>query len=194
MAMPLNTMATGIELGEFLAPKNRVRTSLLVDWEKGGIALNDPTEGLDVRIWEARLDENNIQVRPEGTEDAWTTVTSATGITELSIAFDQNMRPCVAYLAEGVVKLYWYDAVTASYITSTFPGAISPVVTLDDKRDMQIGLNDILFFYIVDRRVKHRLQRDRYTVEYDVGEMPAISTRIKRWGFTTAHRIQIEFD
>ena len=192
MAMPANTLSSLPAYSAFMAPDDRVLSSLLVDYERGGVALNDPSQGLNVQDYEARLDGNNIQVRTDGT-GAWTTVTSDTSITELALAFDQNMRPTVAYVAGGVAKMYWYDAVAAAYVTTSYPGATSPVVTMDDKRDMQIGLNDVLLFYLQGGRVKHRRQRDRYTIEYDLADVPTGMTRIARWGFTEGKRIQLEF-
>lgn len=192
MAMPANTLSSLPAYSAFLAPDDRVRASLLVDYEMGGADIGDPSQGLQVKAWEARVDGNNIQVRPDGA-GAWTTVTSDTSITELALAFDQNMRPTVAYVAGGTAKMYWYDAVAAAYVTTSYPGATSPVVTMDDKRDMQIGLNDVLLFYLQGGRVKHRRQRDRYTIEYDLADVPTGMTRIARWGFTEGKRIQLEF-
>ena len=192
MAMPANTLSSLPAYSAFMAPDDRVRASLLVDYEMGGADIGDPSQGLQVKAWEARVDGNNIQVRTDGT-GAWTTVTSDASITELALAFDQNMRPTVAYVAGGTAKMYWYDAVAAAYVTTSYPGATSPVVTMDDKRDMQIGLNDVLLFYLQGGRVKHRRQRDRYTIEYDLADVPTGMTRIARWGFTAGKRIQLEF-
>lgn len=192
MAMPANTLSPLPAASAFLEPDDRVRTSLLVDYEMGGADIGDPSQGLQVKAWEARVSAGTIQVRPDGS-GAWTNVVSDTGITEIALAFDQNMRPTVAYVAGGAAKLYWYDAVTAAYVTTTYAGASSPVVTMDDKRDMQVGLNDVLLFYLHSGRVKHRRQRDRYTIEYDLADVPLGKTRITRWGFTAGKRIQLEF-
>ncbi|TXH55300.1 MAG: hypothetical protein E6Q97_09080 [Desulfurellales bacterium] len=192
MAMPANTLSPLPTYSAFLAPDDRVRASLLVDYEMGGADIGDPSQGLQVKAWEARVDGSDIQVRPDGA-GAWTTVTSDSGVTEIALAFDQNMRPTIAYVAGGVAKLYWYDATAAAYVTTSFPGAESPVVTMDDKRDMQVGLNDVLLFYLQDGRVKHRRQRDRYTIEYDLEDVPTGMTRIARWGFTEGKRVQLEF-
>jgi hypothetical protein len=192
MAMPANMLSPTPVESAFLAPDDRIRSSLLVDYEMGGVDIGDPSQGLQVKAWEARVSGGTIQVRPDGA-GTWADVTSDSGITEIALAFDQNMRPTVAYVAGGTAKMYWYDAVAAAYVTSTFAGATSPVVTMDDKRDMQIGLNDVLLFYLQAGRVKHRRQRDRYTIEYDLADVPTGMTRITRWGFTVGKRIQLEF-
>lgn len=191
MAMPANIFSSVSVPGNFLAPDDRVRTDLTIDYELGGIAIGDPSQGLQVQVWETRLNAGSIQVSIEDAE-SWTTVTSDTGITEISLAFDQNMRPAAAYVAAGVVKLYWYDANAAAFVTTTYAGASSPVVMLDDKRPMEIDLSDILLFYVRAGRVYHRRQRDRYSVEYDLAAMPSGTTRVRRAGMTDANRIQLE--
>ncbi len=193
MAMPENTFSDPPVPAAFLPPDDRVRLNLLIDYELGGIALGDPSQGLQVQVWECRVAAGMIQVSVEGS-GTWADVIGDADITEVSLAFDQNMRPTVSYMAGGVAKLYWYNADIAAYMTSTFPGAVSPVVMLDDKREMEIGLNDILLFYIADGRVMHRLQRERFLIEYNLAPVPAGSTRIQRAGMTVGNRVQVEFD
>ena len=142
-------------------------------------------------MWKTRLDGDDIQVSIEGA-DTWTTVTTAAGVTEISLAFDQNMRPAVAYVAAGVAKFYWYDANAAAFVTTTYAGAVSPVCMMDDKRPMEIDLCDILLFYVRSGRVYHRRQRDRYAVEYNMAAMAPGTTRIGRVGMTDKNRIQLE--
>lgn len=192
MSMPGNVLSDAPAAADFLPPDDRVRGSLLVDYEMGGAAIGDPSQGLRVQAWEGRVDAGAIQVRPDGS-GSWSTVTNDTGITEIAIAFDQNMRPTVAYVAGGVAKMYWYDPVAAAYVTVSYGTVTSPVVTLDDKRPLQVGLNDVLLFYLSGGRVKHRRQRDRFTIEYDLADVPAGSTRITRWGMNEVNRVQLEF-
>lgn len=193
MAMPENMLSTEPILGEYLYPDNLVRTSRLVDYELGGIAIGDPSQGLEVQIWEARVAASVIQTRPLDS-GAWTDVVGDSAITEIALAFDQNMRPSVAYMAGGVAKFYWYDADSISFVTSTFAGATSPVCCMDDKRKMEIGLNDVLLFYLLGGRVMHRRQRDRYLIEYDLAAVPDGVSKIRRWGMHNALRIMLEFE
>ena len=192
MALPGNQFSPTAVRGTFLTPDDLVRTSLLVDYEMGGVAIGDPSQGLQVQAWEGRVNAGTIQVRPYGV-GGWTDVTSDSGITEIAIAFDQNMRATTAYVASGVVKLYWFDSTLASYTTTSFAGITSPALTMDDKRAAEVGLNDVLFFYIKAGRVCYRQQRDRYATERDLGAVPTGMTRILRWGFTDLFRVQLEF-
>lgn len=192
MALPESQFTDEPVEGAFLAPDDRARTSLLVDYELAGIGIGDPSQGLQYQVWEARVAGGVIQTRPES-GGAWTDITSASDITEIALAFDQNMRPQVAYMAGGVCRFYWYDADSAAYVTSSFPGATSPVVAMDDKRAAEVGLNDVVLFYLLDGRVIYRRQRDRYGVAYDMEAVPDDTTRIIRWGMTDQLRFQLEF-
>lgn len=193
MSMPLNILSPDPVAGIFLPPDDRIRTSLLVDYELGGIAIGDPSQGLDVQVWEARVSDNTIQTRPEGV-GSWSDIVSGASITEITLAFDQNMRPSVTFVDNGVASFYWYDADVTNYVTSTFPGATSPVCCMDDKREMEVGINDVLLFYLKDGRVMHRRQRDRYLIEYDLAPIPDGAGRIRRWGMHNELRIMLEFE
>jgi len=192
MALPESQFTPTPVPGNFFPPDNRLRTSLLVDYEEGGIAIGDPSQGLQYQVWEARVAGGVIQTRPEGA-GAWTDITSAASITEISLAFDQNMRPQVAFMAGGVCKFYWYDSASEAYVTSTFAGATSPVCAMDDKREAEVGLNDVVLFYLLAGRVIYRRQRDRYSIAYDMAAKPVGTTRIVRWGMTDQMRFTLEF-
>ena len=192
MALPESQFTDEPVEGNFLAPDDRARTSLLVDYELAGIAIGDPSQGLQYQVWEARVAGGVIQTRPES-GGAWTDITSASDITEIALAFDQNMRPQVAYVAGGIARFYWYDSDAAAYVTSSFPGATSPVVAMDDKRAAEVGLNDVVLFYLLGGNVIYRRQRDRYGVAYLMEAVPADTTRIIRWGMTDQLRFQLEF-
>ena len=192
MALPESQFTPTPVEGNFFPPDDRLRTSLLVDYEDAGIDIGDPSEGLQYQFWEARVAGGVIQTRPEA-GGAWYDITSAASITEISLAFDQNMRPQVAYVAGGVVKFYWFDSAAEAYVTSTFAGATSPVCAMDDKREREVGLNDVVLFYLLDGRVIMRRQRDRYSIAYDMAAVPSGTTRIVRWGMTDQMRFQLEF-
>lgn len=193
MAMPENILSPDPIFGNYLPPDDRVRTSRLVDYELGGVGIGDPSEGLQVQVWEARVSAGVIQTRPES-GGVWTDITGGASITEISLAFDQNMQPVVAYVDSGVAKFYWYDPNSTSFVTSTFAGATSPTCCMDDKREMQVGINDVLLFYLLDGRVMHRRQRDRYLIEYDLAAIPDGTTRIRRCGMHDRFRIMLEFE
>lgn len=192
MALPGNELSTVAIKGDFLLPDRLGRKSKVEDFERGGVALNNPTDGLDVRDWRIRILGTIARLGPypEGPEidlffDA--------GMTEISLAFDQNMRPAVAYIANGVTKLFWYDTALAAQTTTSFGGGLrTPFLTLDDKRASQSSANDILFFYLVGTTLRYRMQRERYQTERTIytGLLP--NAQIKRVGMGTNLRLHIE--
>jgi hypothetical protein len=137
----------------------------LVDYELGGTALSDPSDGLQVKTWTAFMDGNDVRIQAE--DVAATTLLTLAGVTEISLAFDQEMRPAIAYVQNGVAKLWWYDPAVVGYDTITF-GAdmLTPRLTLDEKRPVLIDDSDIILAYIKDNNLYFRAQRDSFLVEY----------------------------
>ena len=95
-----------------------------------------------------------------------TEILKAPKITEIDLTFDQNMRPCVAFVSDSIPKLYWYDTKIGDFNITTFSGILSPRVSLDDKRDFNISNSDIIFAYIKNNGLYYRQQRERFTVEH----------------------------
>lgn len=184
---PLNFDAP---ITEFLAPDNQLRCDLLRDQELGSLAVNDPAGGLMQAVWEGWLDGQTLKVRPlpAGTVTDVLTVTGT--VTELSLAFDSNMRPHFAFVEDGDTKLYWYNTSSGHNETLTLSGATSPRLCLDDKRARESASRDILLFYLSSGSLYCRQQRDRYETEYFLIATDAV--RIGQVGMSKGNRIQIE--
>lgn len=192
--LPDNVLSTTPVLSAFESPDSLERLSLTVDREMGGTALNNPTDGLLVQAWRAWLDGSDVRCATEAAAASGspgTILFTAAGITELSLTFDQNMRPAVAFVASGVAKLWWYDSVAGGQTTTTFATVTSPFLTLDDKRPKQQGPSDILMFYVRSGVLYYRQQRDRFNVEYTLATVP-LATRVWRLGMGRGLRLQIE--
>lgn len=140
-----------------------------VDYELGGTALNDPSGGLQVQMWRARIiGKADIVLDAENVPAS--TIIAGTNITEVSFSFDRNMNPAIAYVEDGTAKLYWYDTIAAAMTTTNFPGIITPRLSHDDKRDLQSAISDVIFAYLKDGDLCYRQQRDRYQTEYVLAE------------------------
>lgn len=139
--------------------------SLTTAKARGGVALNDSSQGLDVQTW--TVTTNGTDVRIEGDLVPQTTLFSSTGITEVSLAFDQNMRPFVAFVDSTGPKFRWFDSLdSTTKITALDSSVVNPRATLDDFRPSQNNASDIILAYIRGGDLYFRAQRDRYTVEY----------------------------
>lgn len=189
MGMPDDVLSTAVIKGEYLYPDN-IDPPPLTDYEMGGIALNDPSAGMRYQVWTLDYVGNRVRVMAPNQKEP-TVLFIAPDITEVSLAFDQNMRPFVAYVQEGIAKYYWYDTVTAQQTFSDLPaGSKTPRATLDDKRETQTALSDIVLVYIRDKQLFMRKQRDRYGVEYLLAA--PIDANIVKIGMTNKGRLQLK--
>lgn len=143
-----------------------------IDYEDGGIAIQDPSEGLLYQRWRARLldaGEPTSRVMLSATnlpEFEWF---ARPDLTEISLAFDQNMRPHLAFVQAGVARLFWYDSQIEGMTTTDLgAGVITPRITMDDKRYIATnGYNtsDIILAYVREGQLCTRTQRQRFTDE-----------------------------
>lgn len=151
----------------FAGAKRELGTSR-VDFEDGGVALNDTSKGLRYQVWRA-----DIQARARIELTALTTkqketVYTATGdrVTDISFTFDGNMNPILAFVEDGVPKIKWYDSSEqAMVVTDLAEGVKSPKVFNDEKRQYFQSDAEVLLVYIRDKALYYRLFRERFTIE-----------------------------
>jgi hypothetical protein len=165
-----------------------------VDYEDGGIAIADASEGLLYQRWRARVfnsGEINSKVVLDATfvpETDWLVVPY---IDEFSFTFDTNMRPVVAYVVGGVSFLHWYDGVAGDFVTTNLGAdVVTPRVTLDDKRFLgSVGYSrsSVILAYIKDGDLYYRDQSERFLNEHLLKE--AVNPLIKI-GFNRQLRLQ----
>jgi hypothetical protein len=139
----------------------------MIDYEHGGIAIQDPSVGHQYQVWEARVEHsggNDYVYLNAPNQGSPTLLYSGVDISEISITFDNNMNLCLGFVEEGRSKLYWYDTTVEAMVTTIING-VSPRVFFDDKRRTQSNVSDILLFYIRGGSIYYRQQRDRYTIE-----------------------------
>lgn len=165
-----------------------------VDYEDGGVAIQDVTEGLLFQRWRARLFR-------AGTVDSYVLLDAPTvsefvafeqeNMTEISFSFDQSMRPAIAFVQEGVAKLWWYDtSVHDMVITEIGEDVITPRITFDDKRFLGsrgFFVSDLVLGYVLDDNLYMRIQRDRFTIPYLLAEDVKPLIKI---GFSRGLRLQ----
>ena len=147
----------------FLKPRSK-NYPLTESWDNGGVALSDPSQDLTKYVWQAWTDGTTITVKRDDL-DTYHVILMDTNITEIDLTFDQNMRPCIAYVANGISKLYWYDTQQAKQVINEYPAIRNPRVSLDDKRRFNVSQSDIIFAYQKGDTLCYRVQRERFTVE-----------------------------
>lgn len=154
----------------YVTTKTPSPDDMLRAWEMGGVAISDASQGLSVKLWQLRGvkhdDSATIDVAISAPGVAETVLFSGDDITEIDLAFDQNMRPFVCYVQAGAAKYYWWDGSIPGYATVTMAaGVTNPRCCLDDHRDFDIANSDIILAYLRAGNLYYRQQRDRFNTE-----------------------------
>lgn len=166
---------------------------MLYDFEMGGAALNDGTQGIELQLWMCWVDRfDDVRVRAYSGTGPGTVLFNQPGIIRLSLSFDNNMQPAIAYEIDEEVRFYWFDSVSSGYVTTTYAGARTPRVTHDDKREFEAAKSDVLLVYLRDSTLYHRKQRDRYLIEYPLETALPKTLRLVNVGMGTNYRIHFE--
>jgi hypothetical protein len=191
--IPEHVLSTELRQALFYTPDS-YDPSPIVDWELGGIALNDPSVGLQYQVWKCYLhidgvlEESNVWIGPEA--GPFEVFYAGGDITEISFCFDQNMNPFLAYVEDSVAKFYWFDTVVSDYVVTELPvGSRSPKCCIDDKRDVHTSTSDIILTYMRTDKLYYREQRDRYLIEYELADgYPGLDVLIV--GMNKVNRLQ----
>jgi hypothetical protein len=197
--IPTNALSTSVVFGRFLSPDN-LPVDDTVDYELGGVGLSDASQGLMYQTWTAYISGTigdpgtAVYIKAPNTADQL--LFSLDGLTAISLAFDQNMHPFIAYTASGVSGFWWYDATIPGQIFTDLPvGSSVSKCSLDDKREVATltGTSDILIVYIRTDNLYYRQERDRYLTERillaDVSTH-LIAPRVGKVGMTEVGRVQ----
>lgn len=163
LPLPEPLIIDGTVTTQFVYPRSKSYT-LTESWDNGGVALSDPSQDLNKYVWRAWTDGATITVKRDDL-DTYQVVLMDINITEIDLTFDQNMRPCIAYVANGISKLYWYDTFQAKQVIDEYQAIRNPRVSLDEKRRFNVSQSDIIFAYQKGNTLCYRVQRERFTIE-----------------------------
>lgn len=191
--LPDGVLSTEPVIANFIGARAYSGINDWLDFEDGGAGLNDPSQGLLYQAWKARLTlAGEVWLSAPNTPEFL--LYSAPGITEISLAFSQNMEPHLAFVENGEAKLWWYDTTIPGHTVMNLGSAvITPRICLDDKRLLQSAISDIIMMYVKAGDLYYRQQRDRFGVEYllqaGVGDKG-----IRKIGLTTQLRLQVQIN
>lgn len=165
--LPDSVLSTQVVYAPFAFPRN-IPKSALLDFEYGGVAIQDPSKGLRVKVWRAEYVGNEVVVSADGVVP--TTVLIVDNVVELGFSFDTNMKPFVCYTTEnGDASFFWFDTVTNGNVTTTLAtGSHSLRCAHDDTRNTQVrlGRSDVILAYVRNKSLYFRAQRERYQTEH----------------------------
>ena len=193
MTVRQHRMIDPAQPGTYLYPEDKTY-SLNEDWENGPIALLDTSEGLNYQAWHLTYANNKFTVTPEDTGPPVDVLPDVDSV-QCSMAFDQNAHITIAWVdSVNQGHLYWYDTQAADWIITDFAAPVFGLaLTLDDKRELQVRVNDILLWYVQpegDHYVLYnREQRDRFADVYEMRN--PVWPWIEKVGMNDGLRVQI---
>lgn len=187
--IPAGGLSTTPQPAPFLEQVNSTLQPL-IDYEMGGVALNNPSQGLWVQLWRVRVDGDVVWLGPDGGTEQPAFIRA--GVTEVALAFDQNMQPAIAFVQAGVAWLWWFDSSVPGMVFTQFSGILNPRLTLDDKRPGQVGNSDVILAYLRAGSLYYRQQRDRYQTEYLLSSVPPCGG-LASVCMSTGNRLQFAF-
>lgn len=194
MSLPQNRLSTTTMPAPLLFPDNVIRQDELQDFELGGIALQDPSQGLMVQAWRGTITEAGVCTLTPLTTGSPTVIFTETYAppVEFSFSFDLNMRyTAVVRFADNTLKMRWYDTAIPGYTVTTYTAIQSAMLSLDDKRPTMSSVADILFTYIkTDNKLYYRQQRDRYLTERVLDSGLPSNLRLTQFGMGRNLRMQ----
>jgi hypothetical protein len=188
MPLPQDVVSAEPQPSTFLNPDNITFLPHLV-YERGGVDLQDTSEGNIAYTWRARYTNNAISIERDGIE-GYDILTELANVISIDMTFDQNMNVIICYDIAGTSYLYWFDSVIQDYTTTVYPNTRSPRLTRDDKRPQFTTQSDVLFAYITAAgELIYRQQRDRYTIARTMTAGVQDSVYIEKIGMTTTNRV-----
>ena len=171
MTIPDHRLSTEVKEAPFIPPDGNER-DWLEDFEKGPIALNDTSEGINYQDWHLTWDDGTGDFTVTPDVGSPSVVLNAVNVISCSFAFDNAAHVTIAYVTTGNVgHLYWYDTVAIDWVTTDFIDEISSMMlALDDKRETQTNSADVVLLATYVELGQYNFysleQRDRYLIKY----------------------------
>ena len=175
--LPENELSSTPVAGDFIGTAAVVFPDVLARAD-GGIALNDPSMGLDYQVWDAEVVKNidNDQIVLSAPSVSPIVVYTGDDITAVSLAFDTLMQYTISFVEAGESKIKFYDSSIGDFtVYSVGATSSNPKIALDETRLFNSANSDILMAYIKDEKLYYRQQRDRYTIERKLSDGPWIN-------------------
>lgn len=185
--LPNDSWSSAPQPSDFLPPHNADRFDPLTAQDAGPIAVSDITQGLRARMWTATCDGSAVALEGYGE------LFSDTGITQISLTFDQAGKPFVAYAAGGMVKIWWFDPTAGDTVTTEISMGDQPFAHLDERRPELVGISDVIILYRAAGALRYRKQRDRFLVEMSTPIANASQLAIRAFGMSTGGRLQVKY-
>lgn len=152
-------------LYRFQDPQRR-HHKMTVAYTQGGPAFADASQGLEGYVWYAYIDDQDQIIVKREDLDELHIITTKANITQLDLTIDQNMRPFLCYVADGLPYYYHFNAEDSTYSEVALDPTIKfPRCELDMRENHNIPYSDIILGYTRAGNLCYRLQRERFQQE-----------------------------
>lgn len=160
------------DLYRFEEPKRR-HHKMTVAYTQGGPEFANTALGLMGYVWKAYVDEQDQVIVKREDLDELHIITTKQNITQLDLTIDQNMRPFLTYVADGLPYYYHFNAEDSTYSEVALDPSIKfPRCELDIRENHNISESDIILAYTRDGNLCYRLQRERFGKEHIIATNP----------------------
>lgn len=196
MALPVDGLPSTVAGSEFRSPYDKRRVAL-IDWSRGGVGIQDASEGLDVYDWRGYLNGSNALVLEiPGVLAAAVVYTFPVTALEIAFGFDTNMNTVIGWTDENDDAWFrWFDPTIPGHTNIELAaGSHSVRIAADDVRDSQAdaGITDTVVAYMRAGAVYYRLLRDRFETEYEFASGYDSVYKLGRIGLNDQLRFQFE--
>ena len=171
------------DLYRFEEPKHR-HHKMTVAYTQGGPEFANAALGLVGYVWKAYVDEQDQIIVKREDLDELHIITTKQNITQLDLTIDQNMRPFLCYVKDGLPYYYHFNKDDSTHSEVALDPSIKfPRCELDMRENHNIPQSDIILAYTRDGNLCYRLQRERFGKEYIIATDPK-KTMVWRIGRT----------
>lgn len=180
---------------KFVGARARRDISDVLDFCDGGVAIQDPSEGLFVRVWRTML-------RNDGTYLGWEDGTNEVrigdgidaGISTISLDFDSNMNYVfVSVRADKTGALSYFNVQQGRRIIVELGQVDYAKVALDDKRPGATAWAQVIVPYTRGGNMYVRTQNENYTQEHLEVDTGKVFRPLVKCGMGTNLRFQVQF-
>lgn len=188
--IPNNVLIATDEYVRLTEPES-LKKSGLIDYERGGVALGNSSEGLNSYNWTLTVkDKYKAMLSREGQGEVQVYEYPSRPI-DIAFCFDQSMNVVLAWQDTNFnLFLRRYSTSLNAFSVVPFGLGKCPRLTLDEKRPEFIGNSDVIFAYISNKSLIYRVQREGYNIEHVVEDDMLGSQRLARIGLK-AFRLQL---
>lgn len=202
-----NRMSATPHTAAFVGARESLNISDTQDYETGGVAFLDTSQGLMSTDWGCRIESNTVIATPDGGSDLLIHTPVGT-VTECSMTFMTDMSIFLAYVEDGVAYYKRLYTETTPGIadehnvpgSAVATGAFHPRATLDDKRPDAPDPRVVVAYTREFGGIKHL-----YVKQTGTGTNPALTTgehigalapeldKIWKIGMNQVYRVQFAF-